>query len=136
MNNSSDSGCYFLILRLENDLPLKIGKLGPIDFVKGYYVYVGSARLGLKKRIHRHKKMDKRLFWHIDYFTLVTKFIDAIPVIINKHIECFLSYQLEQVSDWQIIGFGCSDCHCQSHLYGFHNNPKIKIIDIVKSVYE
>jgi Uri superfamily endonuclease len=42
-------GCYCLIIKLNNDRTVKIGKkLGKIEFKKGYYVYVGSAMNSLE----------------------------------------------------------------------------------------
>ncbi len=29
----------------------------------------------------------------------------------------------EHIADWEIKGFGCTDCSCTSHLFGFHENP-------------
>ena len=36
-------GSYILILNLENNKTIKVGKLRNIDFKKGIYVYVGSG---------------------------------------------------------------------------------------------
>lgn len=44
-------GCYCLIINLENPSKIKIGKLGRVDFKKGYYVYVGSAMNYLESRL-------------------------------------------------------------------------------------
>ncbi|MFQ3573788.1 MAG: DNA/RNA nuclease SfsA, partial [Thermodesulfovibrionales bacterium] len=64
-----DRGCYLLLMYLEKTRPIKIGLKGEILFPSGFYVYVGSAKVGLQKRIARHRRRLKKLHWHIDYLT-------------------------------------------------------------------
>jgi Uri superfamily endonuclease len=58
---------YCLITQLNKNSTIKVGKLGEIDFKKGYYVYVGSALNSIDSRVWRHLSKEKKLFWHIDY---------------------------------------------------------------------
>ena len=45
-------GSYCLIINVEKDTKIKIGKkLGIINFKKGCYVYVGSAMNSLESRV-------------------------------------------------------------------------------------
>ena len=60
-------GSYILIIRVKNDLTIKIGSLGKTFFSKGVYAYVGSAMNSLEARIRRHLRNEKKTFWHIDY---------------------------------------------------------------------
>ena len=121
-------GTYILVTYLEKNLKIKIGKLGIIDFIKGYYCYVGSAfgkTINLENRIKRHKKLNKEkkgnLKWHIDYF-LVNPNVSIKKVItFNKKIECKISRILEKESNKTIADFGCSDCKCNSHFHYFKN---------------
>ena len=64
----TSQGIYILVIRLEKDEKIKVGKLNqqnPILFKKGYYVYIGSA-MGKKKssaslpyRLIRHTNRKK-----------------------------------------------------------------------------
>ncbi|RKY43499.1 MAG: GIY-YIG nuclease family protein, partial [Candidatus Omnitrophota bacterium] len=59
---------YLLEVSNKIDKEIKIGRLGQIEFKKGIYLYVGSAKKGLISRLRRHISKKKKLFWHIDYF--------------------------------------------------------------------
>lgn len=120
-------GAYCLIIKLNKNKRIKIGKLGFINFKKGYYCYIGSALNNLEKRIERHKRKNKKLKWHIDYFLRYEKIVDVIKIKTNKRIECLLSKKIEKIADDKIKNFGCSDCKCSSHLYHFKTNP-IRVI--------
>ena len=51
-----DSGVYVMVMHLDHDLDLEIGSKGMMHFKAGYYMYVGSAKANLTKRIERHKR--------------------------------------------------------------------------------
>jgi len=55
-------GTYILKIYLKENEKIRDWKLK-----KGHYFYVGSAKNGLKKRLTRHLKKDKKVFWHIDH---------------------------------------------------------------------
>jgi sugar fermentation stimulation protein A len=118
-----DRGVYLLIIYLPQDKTIKIGNLEEIYFKEGYYVYIGSAKRGLSKRIERHKRKYKKLHWHIDYFLQKAKILNDIPIITNFKRECFLVEKILQISDNFIQKFGSSDCSCISHLFYFKYNP-------------
>jgi sugar fermentation stimulation protein A len=118
-----DRGVYLLIIYLPQDKTIKIGNLEEIYFKEGYYVYIGSAKRGLSKRIERHKRKSKKLHWHIDYFIQKAKILNDIPIITNFKRECFLVEKILQISDNFIQKFGSSDCSCISHLFYFKYNP-------------
>ena len=80
-------GIYCLIIKLDKDKSIKIGKLNYINFKKGYYCYVGSALNNLKKRIERHKRKNKKLHWHIDYLLKHAKIIDTLKIETDKMSE-------------------------------------------------
>jgi sugar fermentation stimulation protein A len=63
---AKDRGSYLLILNLKRDRKIDVGKLGKVDFRKGFYIYVGSAMANLSKRMERHRRLRKRHHWHID----------------------------------------------------------------------
>lgn len=60
-------GCYCLVIKNDETTKIKIGKLGRLDFKKGYYVYVGSAMNRLESRLKRHLSNKKKMHWHVDY---------------------------------------------------------------------
>lgn len=116
-------GDYLLILYLPDNRNITIGSLGEISFPEGYYVYVGSARKNLEQRIARHRRLRKKMHWHIDYFRQHCQFIGAVPIRTNEDLEHELAHAVYGISDWEIPHFGCTDCRCPSHLFGFHQNP-------------
>ena len=127
-------GCYCLIIKVNNEKAIKIGKkLGNTIFKKGHYVYVGSAMNSLNARINRHLSYEKKLHWHIDYLLKESEVTDVIYAETTKKIECILSKYLSRQTDG-INNFGCSDCHCESHLYYFKNRKEA--IENVLNAYD
>lgn len=120
---AEDKGDYLMVLRLEDEATLSIGSKGELFFPKGFYVYVGSAKANLAKRMERHKRKRKKMHWHLDYLRGHCEVVAAMPIRTSEDLECPLAEAVKAVSDWAIKGFGCSDCHCESHLFGFSNNP-------------
>jgi len=120
-------GAYVLLIELEEDSPIKVGKLGKIFFKKGFYVYVGSALNGLEQRIERHKRSDKKFHWHIDYLLKYAEIKNVFYKESIKKEECEISKKFEKFET--ISGFGCSDCKCNSHLFYGSKRDILKIID-------
>lgn len=118
-----DRGSYILIIRLKRDREIMIGGLGAIKFRKGYYLYVGSAKTNLTKRIERHKRLIKNYHWHIDYLRAVADFHAVLPIRSSDDLECEFAKALKRIADWQMPGFGSSDCDCQTHLFGMNEDP-------------
>ena len=118
-----DSGVYAMVLQLEKAQDLEIGSKGILHFKEGYYIYVGSAKAHLSKRLERHKRKRKKMHWHLDYLRGSCHVIAALPIRTAVPLECLLAKAVEAVADWSVPGFGCSDCHCQSHLFGMVENP-------------
>ena len=113
-------GTYCLIIHLKKDNNIKIGKLGQINLKKGYYVYVGSALNSLESRLKRHMSSNKKIFWHVDYLldSEDSELLDIIFAVDNRKWECTLAQEISKEGT-AIIGFGCSDCKCGSHLFNF-----------------
>ncbi len=106
---------YQLFINVAKEIDLKIGKLGRFIFPTGSYVYTGSAKKNINKRIERHRSKKKKFHWHIDY--LLNN--DAVQIIYIKKseiIECSLNKKTKGTII--IRGFGSSDCNlcCGSHL--------------------
>lgn len=124
-------GSYLLLIELKKDTQISIGKLGKKHFNKGYYVYVGSALNNIEKRILRHIGKNKKIFWHIDYFLSYGKIVKAFYKENNIKEECKIAENLDK-SLSPIIGFGCSDCKCKSHLFYGTYEEIIKFIHNLK----
>lgn len=113
-----DKGLYILILKLKENQRIKAGRLPETEFRAGIYLYVGRAKCGLKKRLNRHLRRNKKLFWHIDYF-LQKATIDEVWIKADFFDECRTIDQLKKFfkdSVFPLKNFGASDCNCPSHL--------------------
>ena len=114
-------GVYILIASLNEDVGLKIGALGEINFKKGFYAYIGSAMGGIEQRVGRHLRKDKKLHWHIDYLLGKAEIKKILVMETNvKSGECGVAEKLEQSGGVSVDGFGSSDCKCKSHLFYFN----------------
>jgi Uri superfamily endonuclease len=115
-------GIYVLIVEVTKTINVNIGALGLLAFPSGLYAYVGSAQNNLELRVKRHQSRQKRLFWHIDYLlnNEAAKVIDVYYSQGNKAKECKIARLLDKDAE-PISGFGCSDCHCESHLFYAEN---------------
>jgi sugar fermentation stimulation protein A len=120
---AGDRGSYILVLELLTDRCIPVGGLGNVFFRKGFYLYVGSARRSLAKRIERHLRRRKKFFWHVDYLRDQAERCMAIPIRASRPLEHEIARSLEAVAEWSIPGFGCSDCACETHLFGMHIHP-------------
>jgi Uri superfamily endonuclease len=118
-------GCYALVIKIDQNKSIQIGKLNKIFFKKGYYVYIGSALNNLEKRITRHKKIEKKFHWHIDYLLQTGKIIDVYYKKTEFKEECIIANNFQTLN--QIKNFGSSDCKCNSHLF-FGNLNEINTI--------
>lgn len=114
-------GTYVLVIDVPHPLRLVVGRLGCIGFIPGRYLYVGSARGpgGLRARISRHVRTERRQHWHIDALT------DAAPVTEvwyddgARRLECAWAALLAGMPGCAspVPGFGASDCACSTHLF-------------------
>lgn len=107
---------YLLVLYLDRNLLVEVGRLGKIRFQMGSYIYSGSARGGLWGRVKRHLGRPIKKRWHIDHLT-------SLPISRSvwwrphrKNGECIAASILSERYH-PIDGFGCSDCRCGSHLF-------------------
>jgi len=116
-------GIYTLVVGASVDLVVRTNKMS-FNLPKGLYLYVGSAmgpsNQSLELRIARHLRKRKKSFWHIDYLLKMRKVLvrGVVYSQSKKKLECRLASQLEtQLNGTPIVGFGCSDCRCISHLF-------------------
>lgn len=121
---AQDRGAYLVLLSLDRDLTLAPGRLGRREFPAGFYLYAGSARRGLTARVERHRRLRKRLHWHLDYLRQEARFEEAFPLRTADDLECALARDFARRADATVAGFGCSDCSCESHLLHFREDPR------------
>jgi sugar fermentation stimulation protein A len=118
-----DQGSYLLILELKKKQTIQVGKLGKISFCKGFYIYVGSAMTNLSKRMERHRHLRKRHHWYIDELRAAAEFHSALAIRSSRRLECDVAKALSRIAEWRIPGFGCTDCDCDTHLFGMSIDP-------------
>ena len=111
-------GVYCLIITVRKDSKIEIGALGAKYFVKGSYVYVGSAQNNIEKRAARHSSKNKRMRWHIDYLLghPEVKLEKVLYKNADKDQECTTARLLSECGE-PVKNFGSSDCNCNSHLF-------------------
>jgi len=116
-------GVYQLVIRLERETPISVGRLGRFLFPPGLYIYTGRAKRGLGRRIARHYNRGQRRFWHIDYLLAApsARLLGAIVSAAQAEQECFVHQQTGKRlgAESLVLGFGSSDCKsgCESHLW-------------------
>jgi len=134
-------GVYTLVIFLSNETRLIVGKLGAQRFPKGYYAYSGSAlgvgASGMRNRVLRHLRKEKRSFWHIDFLTAHRN--ATIKVVVaaqtDRKRECKINRSIAKGlgRNVPVNGFGSSDCKegCKAHLlYLDGRDPTSKIAKV------
>lgn len=121
-------GTYALILALDKDAPIAVGKLGVFSFPAGYYLYVGSGLNGLFSRISRHVRGVKKIHWHIDYLMQKARATEVWYIVSEHRLECVWAQAAANMPRAlvAIAGFGSSDCNCHSHLVYFSSKPSFE----------
>lgn len=126
-------GTYCLVMKLDNNSDIKIGRRSAVTFPRGYYCYVGSAMNNLEKRINRHMSERKCFHWHIDWFLEYANIMGVKKIESDKRLECFLSREIASLSGGVIMkGLGSSDCSCETHLHFFTKNPSRQLNKLVR----
>ena len=114
-------GTYLISLKLDISKTIRVGKLGKFNFHSGLYFYVGSAcgPGGLRARIKRHLKINKKMHWHIDYLRDRANIEKIIYSLNGTPRECDWSRFLQTHSKYLLLinNFGASDCRCATHLF-------------------
>ena len=109
-------GIYFLLIYLPKSCKIEVGKLGKINFDRGYYVYLGSAQRNLLQRLLRHLRKNKKLHWHIDYLLQHGKIIKIFISSLPKKYEEIIARECSNIFPC-ISCFGSSDTKAKSHLF-------------------
>ena len=116
-------GCYLLVYENTANFTKDVGVLGSIRFPPGFYIYVGSGRNNLFKRIEHHRRKSRTKRWHLDYIKESFKLICDVPIVTERDIECSLADKMIELGGEGVSRFGSSDCACKSHLFYFSGNP-------------
>ena len=121
-------GTYALLMSLEEESPIVVGRLKEHIFPPGYYLYVGSALGGLFQRVQRHVRGGKRLHWHIDYLRRKAVVAEVWYLVSEKRYECSWYKAALKIPHARVIvsGFGSSGCSCESHLLYFAHKPEME----------
>ena len=118
---------YALLLSSATDELIRVGRLGNLRLQPGYYVYVGSALGpgGLRARLAHHMRPAERPHWHIDYLRAKTT-IEAVWFCYNRKSRehnWAKRFAAMPGASGPMVGFGSSDCECESHLFFFGEYP-------------
>lgn len=121
-------GTYALVLALDEDTDITVGKLASFSFPRGYYVYVGSALGGLFPRVSRHIRGAGRLHWHVDYLRREARVVEVWYLASDERLECgwFGAVAGMPEASVPVQGFGSSGCRCRSHLAYFPSLPSFE----------
>jgi Uri superfamily endonuclease len=121
-------GTYAIVLSLDKDTLIVVGKLITFSFPAGYYLYVGSALGGLLPRVSRHIRGGRKRHWHIDYLRQEAKVVEAWYLISGERLECSLYQAAAGMPQGRslVAGFGSTGCGCHSHLVHFPSKPSFE----------
>ncbi|MGA1792491.1 MAG: GIY-YIG nuclease family protein [Thermoplasmatota archaeon] len=107
---------YILLLEFTEVVKVNVGSLRNIELKKGWYGYCGSAKAGLWGRVRRHLSAPLKKRWHIDHITPYSTSRQVFWRGYEEGGECAAASGLSKRFEG-VIGFGCSDCRCRSHLF-------------------
>ncbi|NOZ52768.1 MAG: GIY-YIG nuclease family protein [Gammaproteobacteria bacterium] len=133
MLTNNDKGTYILILQALKRVRCEVGRLGVLDSPKGFYIYIGSAfgPGGVAARVKRHLNKRHRVHWHLDYLSPYVQAQECWYTFDAKKREHQWAHHFFNVFDSHLplLGFGCSDCHCQSHLFYLSAMPEFNVFE-------
>jgi endonuclease-3 len=112
-------GAYTLVVELAERADTEVGALGVRSLEAGWYAYTGSAHgAGGFARVDRHLELAagerSTRHWHVDYLlgNDATE-VDLAVCSAGVDAECAVA---RAVDGQPVLGFGCSDCDCPTHL--------------------
>lgn len=126
------TGSYALVLRLPSRRNVAVGRLGVVEFPRGYYIYFGSALVGLQARVDRHLRHEKKLHWHADYLSAEVPWFQVWQLADGQRWECVWAKEADEHAKSNrgaahpAPGFGSSDCQCSTHLIRVNNPQEVR----------
>ena len=124
----NDSGVYVLLIEVPGSAAglVRVGRLGEHLLEAGRYLYIGSARRGLTRRIARHEARRKPVHWHVDAITLRAARIRSWVWPHAPGLECRLAEAVGALGLGRVWVRGCgsSDCRCASHFFRLTATPR------------
>ena len=122
-SESGDRGCYLLLLKNTKE-PDQLPLFADQKLRKGYYLYVADAPKNMSSQMNRHTRLRKKCLSTIDSLRQETQFLQVFPICTADQIACDIAHKLKDLADWTVPSFDINTCHCDSHLFGFEQNPK------------
>ncbi len=120
-------GTYLLLLWLQREHRLVVGRLGEQVLGRGWYLYVGSAMGagGLRGRLGHHLRKSERPHWHLDYLRQVAtpREVWLLPHDASREDEWALLLGSLPGATLPIAGFGASDRRGRTHLAWLPRRP-------------
>lgn len=115
-------GTYVLLIPLAAPAVINAGRrLSEVELAAGWYAYVGSAHGpgGLRARVMRHLRAEKKRHWHVDGLTTAAPVAEVWWQASPERLECDWAQQIAALPgiDQPVPGFGASDCGCLTHLF-------------------
>ncbi len=121
----SEPANYVLVLWNRRKRSVKVGRLGPIEFEPGFYVYVGSGGANPLKRVQRHLRAAKPRRWHVDYITTGPARMRPVDsYVLAGGSECRTARRIGRRLA-VVSRFGSSDCRCPGHLFHAPGLPEL-----------
>lgn len=122
-------GTYALVFYCDHPVQIVAGRLGELQLLTGYYVYVGSAfgPGGIKARIEHHLRISEHPHWHLDYLRAYLQPQEIWFTYDSVRREHQWAGELSQRHGARspFPGFGASDCNCSTHLFALGYKPSI-----------
>lgn len=130
LEDADNAGTYILLVWVSEAMPVRVGGLGAFDLQAGYYLYVGSALRGLRARLLRHLRTEKRLHWHIDHLLATARVVEIWTHCGKERYECAWARALAASGDLlpSVARFGSSDCDCPTHLFYSPSRPRLQAL--------
>lgn len=111
-------GAYVLLIGLARPVVLTTPRFSGVTVTPGWYAYAGNANGpgGLRARVARHLRRDKRAHWHVDQLTHEAS-VTALCFPGSDECRLVESLALAAAFTIPVPGFGSTDCQrCESHL--------------------
>ena len=123
-------GTYVLVMQCRRAVKVQIGQLSNMCMEIGWYLYIGSAfgSGGLKARVGRHLREQKKKHWHIDYLLPNITVREIWYRCANRKLEHHWADAIlsQPNSAIPVLGFGSSDCNCKTHLVYFRHRMNVE----------